>query len=179
MSASKRRKNKRSRDSTIKTYAQGMKYKNDLSKPGITVETTTNTANDFLIGSDEVYDYGFDREVDNRKPIPAPMSKKLIKWIKENSILIIVTAILIPLLGWLANSVIQLRIQEAEIRTSLKYIEEKFTVIQDDVVTKERYNVEMKALSEDLEKVNIFNIDSLIRRVEVIEAELKTYIDAE
>ncbi len=161
-----------SRKNKVKNENERKDYNNFIIKSNYSPETTIPTYSETLHGSNEGYDSNRTSYDNNKAPVKTPFKIKIMDFIKEHLAEIIVTVILIPLLIGLVKSSISSALDIREIETRIEYIEKEIAVIQDDLVSKDTLESELKLIQKDIESQSLLNIEDIKRKIEHIEKEL-------
>lgn len=151
------------------------RYKNSLGENREGLESTYIQDLSMLNGSDS---FASSRNKITSSEIKEPVEKKSLSlviedWAKENIIGILITAILIPLLGWLIMNTIDIQKSNAVSEYRIEKMEEKLDSLSEEIPNEDNLCLEINNLKEDVNKLNTTDLEKRIDRLEVIIENMK------
>ncbi len=151
-----------------KTYNDQNTYRQRINHSNIALEITGGVNNENLTGSDSL---NSNLDSINRvhiSPVPKPFKEKVVDWLKENWVL----AVILPLIGWLCVSIINLKINYARCDERIVAIKEDIESINDDTVYKELLEIQIEYIEKEIDSITI-DYDDINNRLLVIEKQLE------
>ncbi len=134
-----------------KTKAEVKEYKNAVKLSVPALESTIDTRNANLVGSDElsVPDFSDDTEKEARLPWRIRVKRFIKKHTFEVGLSLAVT-ILTALVGWYGLTLIDLKVDCAVLETQLDTVSTQIERLDTDNVTRELLNIQLDALKKEL-----------------------------
>ena len=154
-----------------KTKQQIKAYKRVLNESPVKSQDTTETnVNPALVGSDE-YGYGKDdiNSSSSEEVAPVPLKLAVKDWIKEHSVEVIITSIIVPFSIWMVTSILNLQGDRRVEEYRLEQIEANIESMDDDFVGKEILSLQLEALEQ---RIDDMNIEELEERITLLEKEI-------
>ena len=154
-----------------KSIQQAHQYRTDLGSQSVGINGTYGTSNAYLRGSDEGIDNGYQSNSD------LPIAKKertliLEDWLKEHWLSTLLTAIIIPISGWLIFNVFCSQKDIAVLQVRIQNAEDKLDDIKDTMPNKEALQIQIESIQNDLDNMDYSNIE---KRLDEIEKEIMDY----
>lgn len=134
-----------------KTKAEVKEYKNAVKLSVTALESTIDTRNANLVGSDEfsVPDFSDDTPKEARLPWRIRVKRFIKKHTFEVGLSVAVT-ILTALVGWYGVTLIDLKVDCAVLETKLDTVSSQIESLDTDNVTRELLNIQLDALKQEL-----------------------------
>lgn len=134
-----------------KTKAEVKEYKNAVKLSVTALESTIDTRNANLVGSDElsVPDFPDDTAKEARLPWRIRVKRFIKKHTFEIGLSVVVT-ILTALVGWYGSMLIDLKVDGAILATKLDTVSTQIESLDTDNVTRELLNIQLDALKKEL-----------------------------
>lgn len=161
-----------------KSQSEAQSYRMAVTRSLYSPEPTTRSSNGNLRGSNEISADDLFRE-DQQQSVPTPKLIKLHEWLKANTWELVVGVVFFAVLGWLCISIIDLKIQTAELAVRLEYIKQDIEKLESDSASKEILDFEIRNIEKALEQANILSIQSLESRIQILEEQLTAVSDSD
>lgn len=151
------------------------RYKNSLGENREGLDSTYIQDLSMLNGSDS-FAYGANKikGAGKEEPIEKKSFSLVIQdWVKANAIGTVITMILIPLLGWLIVSVIDIQKSNAVSEYRIDKMEEQLDSLSGEIPNEDSLRLEINDLKEDINKVNSDDLEKRIDKLEIIIENMK------
>ena len=134
-----------------KTRAEVKEYKNAVKLWTTALESTIDTRNANLVGSDELSapDFSDDTAKEARLPLRRRVKRFIKKYTFEVGLSVVVT-VLTALAGWYGLTLLDLKVDSAVLATKLDTVSTQIESLDTDNVTRELLNIQLNALEKEL-----------------------------
>ena len=134
-----------------KTRAEVKEYKNAVKLWTTALESTIDTRNANLVGSDELSapDFSDDTAKEARLPLRRRVKRFIKKYTFEVGLSVVVT-VLTALAGWYSLTLLDLKVDSAVLATKLDTVSTQIESLDTDNVTRELLNIQLNALEKEL-----------------------------
>ena len=134
-----------------KTRAEVKEYKNAVKLWTTALESTIDTRNANLVGSDELCapDFLDDTAKEARLPLRRRVKRFIKKYTFEVGLSVVVT-VLTALAGWYSLTLLDLKVDSAVLATKLDTVSTQIESLDTDNVTRELLNIQLNALEKEL-----------------------------
>lgn len=162
-----------------RTHQQADQYRNYIQSNTDSPETTTGVMGvTSLIGSGESVAYPSSYKDKEERIAKKSFRLKIQDYWELHSAEVVISAILIPTIIWLASAVIDLQIDRAIFRERVDNIKESVAEISSDSANKDVLNIQIASIESDLSNILNANIPDIEKRISTIENEVKTIKDS-
>lgn len=153
-----------------KTNNEVKRYKNSLGENSVSIESTYEQDTSMLVGSDS-----FRREPNltggfkGKEPVAnKPWNLVILDWLKNNAAGIIVTAIALPVLGWMIGSIIDIQKGRAVSEYRIEKLEQNLDSLLKEIPNEDNLRLEIKNLKEDVDELELDELEKRINKLEII-----------
>ena len=155
-------------ESEVQAYKQGVKSGSML------LDSTIGMRNNNLTGSAEIHEEMPQDSFTQETKIPIALrAKRFIKNHIFESILSVILSIVLAVGGWCAKTLIDLKIEYAVCENRLSAIEKDIDKLNTDQVTREILNLQLDALSQELNTSSILQTTELNNRIDLLECQIE------